>query len=168
MSKKPHRPVELAISVKWNVDLRTPDEWLADELLWGHGEASTNGLLRRKYLLPGSEKEHMARQALVRLLHGDQHLSTTLRKRLAELFDVESTLTERQLVIQFRRRGHRSQHMANSQVANFVDRKIREGYPVEAAVQLAMDAYRLTRKAIFDMRRKHKRAQKVTSNRTKR
>jgi hypothetical protein len=168
MPKKRRRSLELAVSIKWDVDLKTRDEWLADELLWGHSEAPPNGLLHRKYLQPGSDEERTARQALVRVLRGDRPLSLTLRKRLAELFDAESTLAERRLVFQFRRRGHRSHHMANSQIANYVDRKIREGNPVEAAVQLAMDVYGLTRKAIFDMRRKHKQAQKVTSTRNKR
>jgi hypothetical protein len=164
MSTKLRRNVDLAISLKWNHDLRTPDEWLADELLWGHGEAAPNGLLRRKYLALGSEEERLAREAMVRLLRADQPLSTTLRRRLAELFDSKSTVTERRLVIEFRRKGRQSQGMATSQVANFVDHKIRDGYPVEAAVQLAIDAFGLTRKAVFEMRRKHKCRQVVTSN----
>jgi hypothetical protein len=167
MAKMRHQPVELAISIKWNVDLTTPDEWLADELLWGHCEAPPNTLLKRKYLKLGSADECMARQALVRVLQGDQPLSKTLRNRLAALFDL-STLAERQLVFQFRCRGNRPHRAADSQVANYVDRKIREGNPVEAAVQFAMDAYRLSRKEVNGKRRRHKEAKNVTSTREKR
>jgi hypothetical protein len=162
MPTKPRRFRELAVAVKWNVDLKTPDEWMADEFLWGHSEAPVGGLLRRKYLKSGSDEERMARLALVRVLRSERPLSSTLRKRLAELFD-ESTIGERRLVLQFRRKGKRPHHMANAQVANYVDRQIRQGVKTEAAVALAMEHYGLSRKAINDMRRKHKRTGNVTS-----
>jgi hypothetical protein len=88
--KKRRRPVELAISVKLHVDLKTRDEWLADEFLWGSYEASLTGLFRKRRYL-----ENDGRQALLRILRSDQPLSTTLRKRLAELFDPASKVAER-------------------------------------------------------------------------
>ena len=168
MAKSPRRPIELAVTVKLNVDLKTCDEWLADNLLWGHGGASPNGLLKRKYLEPGSDLERVARHALARVLRSDEPLSKTLRKRLAELFDPDSTAAERWLKFQFRHKGNRSNVLADRQVARYVERKIGQGHKVEAAVQAAMELYGLTRKAIFDVRKKCKQGKKVTSIREKR
>jgi hypothetical protein len=90
MAKKLRPENEISVSLKWKVDLKTPDEWRADYFLWGH-TPPTLGLFRREYPQKGKD-ERLAREALVRVLRGPQPLSRTLRDRLAELFDAQSTL----------------------------------------------------------------------------
>lgn len=101
---KKRQPTEVNIVVKLNHDLRTEDEWEADAFLWGWIEAAVNSPSReRKYFRANHEQK--ARAALVRALRGDQPLSRTLRNHLAELFDDASTISERRLIFEFRRRG---------------------------------------------------------------
>jgi hypothetical protein len=136
---------EISVSVKWKVDLKTPDEWRADYFLWGY-QPPTLGLFRREYPKKG-EDERLAREALVRVLRSPQPLSKTLRDRLAELFDAQSTLAERQLV--FTRRRGRPKSRSNKQVANYVQHKTRESGKREAGVQAAMEKFKLSRKQVF-------------------
>jgi hypothetical protein len=145
MAKKPRPAEEIFTSVKWNVDLKTPDEWQADYFLWGH-TPPTLGLFRREYPQKG-EDERLAREALVRVLRNPKPLSRTLRDRLAELFDAQSKLAERQLV--FKRRSGRPKSRSNKQVANYVHRKTKESGKKEAAVAEAMEKFKLSRKQVF-------------------
>jgi hypothetical protein len=137
---------EISVSVKWTVDLKTPDEWRADYFLWGH-TPPTLGLFRREYPKKGKD-ERLAREALVRVLRSPDPLSRTLRDRLAELFDPQSKLAERRLVFLRRRRG-RPKSRSNKQVANYVHRKTKESVKKEAAVEEAMKKFKLSRKQVF-------------------
>jgi hypothetical protein len=136
---------EIAVSVKMNVDLKTPDEWRADYFLWGHTPA-TQGLFHRKYPQEGTDDERLARQALVRVLRSSEPLSRTLRTRLAELFEPRSAIVERQLT--FKRRRGRPKSRSNKQVANYVNRKTKDGGK-EAAVAAAQERFGLSRKQIY-------------------
>lgn len=145
MAKKLRPAAEMFTSVKWNVDLKTPDERRADYFLWGETRP-TVGLFRREYPQKG-EDERLAREALVRVLRNPEPLSRTLRDRLAELFDAQSKLAERQLV--FKRRRGRPKSRSNKQVANYVHRKTKESGKKEAAVEEAMEKFKLSRKQVF-------------------
>ena len=145
MAKKLRPEDEIFVAVKWKVDLKTPDEWRADYFLWGH-TPPTLGLFRREYPQKG-EDERLAREALVRVLRGPQPLSRTLRDRLAELFDAQSILAERQLA--FTRRRGRPKSKSNKQVASYVRHKTKESGKREAAVEAAMEKFKLSRKQVF-------------------
>ncbi len=71
----------------------------------------------------------------------------TLRTRLAELFDPQSAIAERQLAFK-RRRGRPKSSRANKQVANYVSRKTKDGGK-EAAVAAAQERFGLSRKQIY-------------------
>lgn len=150
MAKKP--PVIFA-SIKLNADLKTPDDLLADYFLWGNISAR-QGLFHREYPEIVSGKypqkaidERLAREALLRVLRSPAPLSQTLRSRLAELFDPQSAIAERQLV--FKRRKGRPVSTANKQVADYVDRLAKNGSK-KAAVAAAQDQFGLSRKQIYE------------------
>ena len=145
MAKKLRPTVEISVSVKMKVDFKTPDEWGADYFLWGHIPA-TLGLFRREYPQKG-EDERLAREALVRVLRSPQPLSETVRDRLAELFDAQSTLAERQLT--FTRRRGRPKSKSNKQVASYVRHKTKESGRRKAGVYAAMERFKLSRKQVF-------------------
>jgi hypothetical protein len=147
MAKKSRRPVGLFVSVKLRVDLKTPDEWRADYFLWGHTRP-TPGLFRREYPIKGTEDERLAREAFVRVLRSPEPLSRTLRGRLAELFDLQSAIAERQLVFTRRRKGRPSESRANKQVAHYVTRMEKAGGR-EAAVAAAQEQFGLSRKEVY-------------------
>jgi hypothetical protein len=154
------RPFEIAVSVKLNVDLKTDDEQMADLFLWGSTPATFN-LLRRKYLNKDyeTEAELKARQALIRLLRSSEPLCRTLRTRLADLFDPEST-AERELVFKHRRgRGRPALSAADSQVAHWVDRQMKQhfdgrkmipGVGKDAAVSAAEERFGLSRGEVYN------------------
>jgi hypothetical protein len=149
----PKQPPVLFLSVKLNADLKTPDELLADYFLWGNLSA-TFGLFRREYpeIVWGKYPqkaidERLAREALLRVLRSPEPLSRTLRSRLAELFDPQSKIAQRQLVFKRRGRG-KPASISNKQVADYVDRLARNGTK-KAAVAAAIDQFGLSRKQIY-------------------
>jgi hypothetical protein len=81
------------------------------------------------------------------VLRSREPLSRTLRDRLAELFDPQSKLAERQLV--FKRRRGRPKSRSNKQVANYVRRKTKESGKREAGVLAAIEEFKLSRKQVF-------------------
>jgi hypothetical protein len=147
MAKKSRRPIGLFASVKWKVDLKTPDEWRADYFLWGQ-TPPTPGLFRREYPIKGTEDERLAREALMRVLRSAEPLSRTLRSRLAELFDPQSAIAERQLVFTRRRKGRPPESRANKQVAHYVSRMEKVGGK-EAAIAVAQEQFGLSRKEVY-------------------
>jgi hypothetical protein len=147
MAKKSRQSIGLFVSVKWKVDLKTPDEWRADYFLWGQ-TPPTPGLFRREYPIEGTEDERLAREALVRVLRSPEPLSRTLRSRLAELFDPQSAIAERQLVFTRRRKGRPPESRANKQVSNYVSRMEKAGGK-EAAVAAAQEQFSLSRKEVY-------------------
>jgi hypothetical protein len=144
----------LDISIKLNVDLKTADEWLADFFLWGDSPP-TFGRIKRRYPKPGDE-EREALQALLRVLKSEQPLSRTLRNRLAELFDPDSTKAERHLKIKFRRSGHQSQQRQDAQIARYVSFQEKKHGKNEAAIRDAQTRFELSRSKIFEALNRHK------------
>jgi hypothetical protein len=144
----PKQPPVIFASVKLNADLKTPDERLADYFLWGSVSA-TRGLFRREYPQKSIDKrdERLAREALLRVLRSPEPLSGTLRSRLAELFDPQSKIAQRQLVFK-RRKGRPVSTAANKQVAYHVARLAKNGGK-EAAVAAAEKQFKLSRKQIY-------------------
>jgi hypothetical protein len=131
-----------------DADLKTPDEWAAYYFLAG---AAVQGppdspLVHRKYL--HREKECMGRQALVRALRSDRPLSTSLRKKLAALFDDLSDAAERRLILKFRAEGQRSNPWGNAQVANYVAYKNKQLNSKTKAVETAAIFFGLDEKTI--------------------
>jgi hypothetical protein len=145
-------------------DLKTADEWVAYYFLTGAVEQGPeNPLARKKYL--AGEKECMGRQALVRVLRSDRPLSTTLRKRLAALFDYLSDAAERKLILEFRAEGQRSNPAGNAQVAGYVAYKSKELNSKTEAIAAAAIFFGREEKTIQEMIRKHRQRLKVASTR---
>jgi hypothetical protein len=114
--------IELMVTIK-PFDLKTEDDLLADAFLWGWVEPTTS-TRSRSYFKKGADLE--ARRALIRVLQSDRPLSPTLRKHLAELFEVKSAVAERRLVIIFRDDRARSNQLKKKDIRNFYDRKLKE------------------------------------------
>ena len=150
---------------KVGADLKTPDEWLADYFLWGETPPSFE-LVRKSYPKRGSEQEAQALQALLRILRNDQPLSTTIRKRLADLFDPSST-ADRCIKIEFCKKGNRPQPWEpDAQIAGFINFVEKTGGGREAAVAAAQQQFGLSRSKIYAALARHKRRrQKVPPNR---
>jgi len=149
-----------------NADLKTPDEWAAYYFLAGSAQQGPpeSPLVRRKYL--HGEKECIGRQALVRVLQSDRPLSTTLRKRLAALFDdLSDSPAEHRLVLKFRTEGQRSNPWGNAQVAAYVAYKRNQLNSRTAAVSEAAIFFGLDEKTIDKMIRKHRLRKKVAATR---
>jgi hypothetical protein len=116
--------IRLSVTVK-PFDLKTNDDLLADGFLWGWINP-TFKTRARSYFAEGGALELKARQALIRVLRSDQPLSPTLRKHLAELFEVDSTATGRRLILAYRRNRKRSNPQAKLDIVGFVERKREE------------------------------------------
>jgi hypothetical protein len=138
--------IRLSVTVK-PFDLKTNDDLLADGFLWGWINP-TFKTRARSYFAEGGALELKARQALIRVLRSDQPLSPTLRKHLAELFEVKSTTTERRLVFALR-----SNSMAKQDIASFVKRERDElGGEKNAdglAISRAAEHFGVTAKTIY-------------------
>jgi hypothetical protein len=147
MAKKTRPHSTVFVSLKLKVDLQTPDDWRADYFLWGQ-TPPTSGLFRRDYAKEGSQDERLAREALVRVLRKPEPLSRTIRSRLAELFDTDSTNAERKLVFKRRRKGRPHKSRSNKQVANYVESMEKVGGK-EAAVAAAQEQFGLSRKQVY-------------------
>jgi hypothetical protein len=136
------------------MDLKTHDELLADHFLWGWIDPTIK-FRSRKYLKKGDELE--ARQALIRVLRSDQPLNPILRKHLAELFEVNSAATRRQLVFKPRQTRKRSDPMRAQDISNFVNRARKElpgQRNVDAAVEAAKEHFQLSRKTIYKQKQR--------------
>jgi hypothetical protein len=150
-------PLFLSAALKpW--DLKTPDEIKADCFLWGYGQQSGDGFLRRRYLKRGTE-ENDALQALLRVLRNDQPVPPTIRKHLAELLDPKSSSAKR-LKIQFRKKGQQPDPLSDAQIAHLVSYLRRHGgYPkMEAAVQVVTDMLGITKKSVLEKIKRHQAA----------
>jgi hypothetical protein len=103
-------------------DLKTQDEQKAYVFLRGR-VPPTNKVRERKYLPEGGAFELDARQALIRVLRSDQPLNPILRKSLAELFEVKSTICERRLVFLPRTRANPFRKL---DISEFFKRRLEE------------------------------------------
>jgi hypothetical protein len=133
-------------------DLRTPDEFEADTFLWGWGECTPYGLIHNKYFREGEDRD--ARAALLRVLRGDQPLSQTLRRRLADLFD-DNSAAARRVSFNFR---HRQNRTAYNQVWIFVERELQQHCKKEAALAAAQKQFGMSRKEVNRLLRLHREA----------
>ena len=139
--------------MNWSVDLKTRDEWLADYFLWGETPPSVD-LVRRKYPKRGSEIEAEALHALLQILRSDEPLSTTIRKRLADLFDPTSS-AERHIKIGYRKRGQRTKPWADAHIASYVRFVEKSGGGRDAAVAAAERQFGLARSNIYAALERH-------------
>lgn len=123
------------------------DERLACILLCGFVFKNKSGLREVKY--PGdkglpeyfSGEEFRARAAIARLLRSDRPLSRDLRDSLASLFDSDGINDGIERKIVFRKRSTKQrQHMANTQIVEFV-RKALEGKKIHAAITAAANHF---------------------------
>jgi hypothetical protein len=152
------------VPVMFGVDLKTRDECLAHDFLWGE-TTPTSELVRTTYPQRGSEQEALGLQAFLRILRSDQPLSTTIRKRLADLFDPSSS-AERCIKIAFRKKGHRPQPLADDHIAGYISYVEKNaGGGREAAVADAKQNFGLSRSKVYEALARHERRhQKVPPN----
>jgi hypothetical protein len=140
-------------------DLKTEDEWLASDFLggWGETETTPHGVMKSpviltRYFKKGTDRE--ARQALIRVLRSDKPLSRTLRKQLAELFEIKSSIAERRLEFIFRRGPKRSTQRKKEHISFFVALKLDEfaDHPKakSIAISLASEHFLMSKQKIYE------------------
>jgi hypothetical protein len=143
----------------WRDRNQNEDEALAKELLSGHCVRAAAGGIKVEYLLPGSPRERAAREALVSLLHYYTRTDDLSRLQIVEplcsalsYIDDTPSSSSRQLVFQFRKKGKRSaEFAADFQVFYHVEKRIFDGWQVEAAVNEAQKIFGLSRKTVFQI-----------------
>jgi hypothetical protein len=132
---------------RFDSDLCGEDEMWAHQFLWGCGIATPRGLITKVRYLKNDE-ERKARAALVRVLRSDRPLSQKLRRYLAELFDEDSKVTTRRIVLRSRRQNS-SNLGAVSQVAYYVAEREEQGEKKEAVIEMACKQFGISRKTVF-------------------
>jgi len=121
------------------------------ELLRGRTVRDRHGLPRQTYLSDGGSDENEGRQALAKELRTARFLDMGLRLTLAELFDPISEVEERRICFEYRRKGRRSNAMAEKEIAQFIWSRTRDGKKVEAAIKSATEHFGLRRARTFDI-----------------
>jgi hypothetical protein len=146
----------------WRDRNQNEDEALAKELLSGRRVRAAAGGIKVEYLRPGSPRERAAREALVSLLHYYTRTDDLSRLQIVEplcsaLSYVGTPFSSRQLVFQFRKIGKQSaEFAADFQVFYHVEKRIFDGWPVEAAVNEAQKIFGLSRKTVFQITKRAK------------
>jgi hypothetical protein len=138
----------------WNGFDRKTDELRARDLLRGRIVRQPSGRSKVEFLQKDDPREGIAREALARLLTyytaHDVDASVDIVGPLCSALTNDSR-NERRIVFQFRKKGKRSDVVADYQLGlHVLIRTIDHGWPVEAAVQEAMNKYGLKRKAVFE------------------
>jgi hypothetical protein len=138
-------------------DDEAKDETLARMLLCGFVGKDKKGLLRQWYFgdrglpeyLSRSGDESEARAAIVRLLRSNRPLSRDLRHSLASLFDSKGIYDgiERKIVF-IKRSTNQPRHMRNTEIVEFVRKKLPEGGDIGAAITAAANHFRLSEDAV--------------------
>jgi hypothetical protein len=132
------------------------DEERAQELFLGRMiKSNKTARSSDEYPKRDSSREREAFAALVRLLRYSSPPSI-IWVMLQHALDPDGS-SERRLVFKMRKKGRRPHRSADSQVALSVLSKTEKGYKMEAAVQEAMEEYKLSRKAVFEVVRRFKR-----------
>jgi hypothetical protein len=123
------------------------DEDLAFEYL-GCRVIERDGVTQFAYVSPGSERERACLQAIARLLRGVGDISTGLRWRLAALFDPETSIEARQLVMKRRAGGGANEptEVRAVQVARMIAAEINANRKLEDALDLAEQRYGVSRR----------------------
>jgi hypothetical protein len=127
----------------------TRDQWLILALVRGHVVPDKRGRPRTVYPKKGSALELEARSALARELRKSSPLDLGLRFILAEQIDPDGE-DSRQILFEYRRKGNRSNAMAEKQVAEFIRARAQAG-GMEAAFQNAIKHFGLKRARILEI-----------------
>jgi hypothetical protein len=86
---------------------------------------------------------------MARVLRGTQPLNRELRELLANLFDPDAPEGEqREIKLEFRRRGRFRDHVAATQVAEYVWTRVSEGERVGQAIARAADEFARSEEAV--------------------
>jgi hypothetical protein len=123
---------------------------LAGLLLTGSFELDKYKRRRSIYLKPGSLEELSARQALAALLRGKGPLNREILSLIANLVDPNPQPWEpRTIRFVFRREGTPADHIANTQMAEYVRRLVRKNATVEEACYRASRRFHVSESTIM-------------------
>ena len=103
--------------------------------------------LSTKYLEKGCPEEVEARRAIARLLRSN-HPLRLLRVHLADLFDPDLVSEARTIEFVFRRQGTPTDHIRNTDIAQYVKRQLDHGVRVTKAISNAANEFALSEGAI--------------------
>jgi hypothetical protein len=123
---------------------------LARLLLSGSSELDKHKRRRSIYLKPGSPEELVARRTLAALLRSDGPLDRQIRDVLANLVDPDPQPWEpRTIRLEYRAEGTPADHIANTQLAEYVLRLIRKGATVTEACDGAADRFKVNESTVM-------------------
>jgi hypothetical protein len=128
----PRPPFLIGVTVNLAADLKTSDHLMAYDFLRGRPAGPVE---HRKSFL-GSEREAMARDALVRVLRGEGTVPPTIRNLLADLFDPAAKCA-RKITIKFREKGQPPDHAMAHMVGSYIERRSKEILQKEAIAEMS-------------------------------
>jgi hypothetical protein len=134
------------------------DLQLARMLLDGFVDEGHQGKLRSKYLKRGEPLELEARAAMARLLRSKGPLDAQLRQHLADLFDPTAAWQARKIEFVGRRKGGKTDHVRNTQIASHIWDQVKRGVRVTKAIGNAANRFALSEdsiKKIWNIYRPH-------------
>ena len=139
---------------------------LAYVLLIGYIGHDDRGLLRQKYIEPGSKEDQDHRRALARLLRSGLPLDRRLQHALANLFDPlpdgdhrpdDPTPTcGRRLVFEFIDGRGKIDCIANSAIAQRVNEQVSEKMSVSEAVEKTAEEFGFSERHVWEKWKSHK------------
>ena len=115
----------------------------ARALLGGYLEEDRRGGRYTKYLKKGSPEEFYARRALAEHLRSGSPVDHTVRMHLADLFDPPKW-QQRKIEIESCRQGPHTDHVRNTQIAQYVWDEVSRGALVTDAIPRAAEQFAIS------------------------
>jgi hypothetical protein len=119
------------------------DHQLIRDLLAGRVVRDRRGSLQLQYLKEGSTEEKEARHALARMLRSSRPLDLGVRCLIAVMIDPDCDEADRRIRFKHKRRGQRSNALAEKEVAEFIWSQRQAGRQVKVAVDDARKKFGL-------------------------
>jgi hypothetical protein len=128
--------------------------------LGGYLTFDKRGIPRHRYYPERSDDSNYCRAALARVLRSDRPVDRQLRDMLADLFEpiepLKSPWGSRKLTAGFRNPVKPRDAHANTHMAWFVWQRVANGAGAESAILEAIEAFKVSRKRMYDLWRVYK------------
>ena len=128
--------------------------------LGGYLKTDKRGIPRHSYYPERSDDSNYCRAALARVLRSDRPVDRQLRDMLADLFEpiepLKSAWGSRKLTAGFRSPVKPRDDHANTHMAWFVWKRVANGAGAESAILEAIEAFKVSRKRMYDLWRVYK------------
>jgi len=119
------------------------DHQLIRDLLGGRVVRTPRGSLQLQYLKEGSAEEKEARHALARMLRSSRPIDLGVRYLIAAMIDPDCDEADRRIRFEHKRKGQRSNALAEKEVAEFIRSLRQSGKQMKLAVDNARQEFGL-------------------------